>query len=80
MLYYNHSKDKKHKNKGDIKMKIYGFEVVLNEKGNVKHLLDENGNTCTMWEKSRYGGYDRVDSLSINALRGRLYRDTLLAK
>lgn len=51
-------------------MKIYGFEVVLNEKGNV----------CTMWEKSRYGGYDRVDSLSINALRGRLYRDTLLVK
>ena len=33
-------------------MKIYGFEVVLNEKGNVTHLLDEKGNVCTMWEKS----------------------------
>ena len=80
MLYYNHSKDKNTKTKEIYKMKIYGFEVVLNEKGNVTHLLDENGNTCTMWEKSRYGGYDRVDSLSVNALRGRLYRDTLLIK
>lgn len=55
-------------------MKVYGMECIINERGKVTKLYDENGNYYNIYEDSKYGGYDLVYEMNINTLRNKIYR------
>ena len=61
-------------------MKIYGCEIILNDEGKVVRALTENGDTLLFWEKSKYGGWDRIYSISPEQLRRKMYRGTAMFK
>lgn len=59
-------------------MKVYGLEMIINEDGNVRMLYDKEGNYFSLWEESKYGGLDRIESIKPNTLRNKMYKDRVV--
>lgn len=56
--------------------KVYHYDVLI-EDGTVKHATVNGTSTLYPYRISRWGGMNRIENISINALRSGLYRGTI---